>query len=133
MKAIELLYNAVAEAMGHVDHKDTEFREAMQDVASHGADAGWNGFTYYRDTCKFAENHLPAIRELLEDDASEFGQSIGDMVQGFRCLGGNVTHNEIDRCVYGEGLKGGDDAACMIGNALAWYALESVARSLSDQ
>ncbi len=38
--------------------------DQLRDVASHGADAGWAGFTYYTDTLRFFSDHKKDILKL---------------------------------------------------------------------
>lgn len=88
--------------------------EQLSDVASHGADAGFPGFTYYTDTVKFYNRHEDAIWELLRDDAQNLGyDNVPALIASF-----NRANNADDVT----GFK----------NLLAWYALKTVARLLTD-
>lgn len=49
--------------------------EQREDLASHGADAGWPGLCYYNETCALYDKHEDEIWEALEEDASEMGLS----------------------------------------------------------
>lgn len=106
------------------------FSESARDVANHGADAGFSGFIYYRDTCKFTARNRSLIRESVGQMASDLGESAVTMVKGFRCLNNDFSEDEVGQCLYGRGSKG--DAGDMIDNALAWYALEEVSRAYDD-
>src|SRR2546429_4315876 len=46
---------------------------SIRDAATHGADSGFGGFTYYGDTSEFYSNNKALLWELLADDAEEFG------------------------------------------------------------
>jgi hypothetical protein len=106
-------------------------RERLEDVARHGADAGWSGFTYYHDTIAFYKAHKGDILKLAEQMAGELGEDTLAMISHFRCLSnkGNpdFTQTEIAEALY----SGRGDNAGMIRNALSWFALEEVARELN--
>jgi len=127
----------------------------LEDVHNHGADAGYSGFTYYSDTVKFFKAHRKAITALVESMANDLGESPVDMVAGFQCLGGReiqkaVNENRfrehlhesakqkvineyapsVSRCLYGGRLT---DEDTTVANALAWFALEEVARAFCDE
>lgn len=106
-------------------------REQLEEVAEHGADAGWAGFTYYRDTCAFYARHKADILAMAEQEAKEFGQDMIEMIGHFRCLSNNgkpdYSSSEIAEALYG----GRGECADLIRNAMAWFALEEVARELN--
>ena len=68
---------------------------------------------------------------MAKQDASDFGQEMLEMIRGFRCLGNSgkpdYTTDEIAEAIY----SGRSDSSDVIRNAMAWYALESVARELN--
>jgi hypothetical protein len=103
--------------------------DSLQDVASHGADGGFAGFTYYSDTCAFYAKHQTRIVALVEEMASDMGESPTNLVAGFRCLNGDYSEAEVGRTLYGP--KKGHET--QIANALAWFALEEVAHSVTGQ
>lgn len=108
---------------------------SLEDVANHGADAGYYGFTYYSDTVPFFKRNRKEIVELAERMASYFGQNVADMVAGFNCLAGSKGDKSeympsVCRCLYGGKLKDDDT---IVANALAWFALEEVARAFCDE
>ena len=113
---------------------DDEVNSTMADIASHGADAGFSGFIYHRETCQFARDNMAAIYGQIKDDAADFGVDPLEMVAGFNCLHGefpayeiaSVIHNDIDDATRNDG------AETSILNALAWYALESAAHSFDN-
>ena len=99
-----------------------EFVETLSDVNRGGADAGWSGFIYYKDTCEFYEDNQSEIVKLVEEMAESLGESAIKLVQGFRCLGSDYTEKEIAKTLYTE------EHDETIANALAWFALEEIAR-----
>ena len=103
-------------------------RDSLQDVAEHGADGGFPGFCYYSDTCAFYAKHQTRIVSLVEEMASDMGESPTKLVAGFRCLNGDYSEAEVGRTLYGP-KKVHDE---QIANALAWFALEEVARNVTD-
>ena len=104
-------------------------REQLADVARHGADAGFSGFTYYSGTVPFFKRHRVDILKMAEEMADDFGQGVLEMVAGFRCLDKKYTIDEIGRALFSTIAK--DDASGMIRNAMTWFALEEVARELN--
>jgi len=86
----------------------------LRDLAAHGADAGWPGLTYYKDTCKLYEKFKDEIWEWLLEDADSFGQSVFEMIG---CFGGA---KDVGSCDQFE-------------NLIVWYAAERVARELTDE
>lgn len=100
------LYNAVLEHSG-LDKED------LKEVAQHGADAGWSGFTYYADTIAFYNKHYLLIADVLFEYADQVGMSAQDVVKGFPCLPEQPTLDEYK-------------------NAMAWFALEFVAHFIAD-
>ena len=106
-------------------------KESLQDVYNHGADAGFCGFTYYNDTVKFFKAHRQAIVELVENMANDLGETPVDMVGNFNCLRSDKRESmpSISRCLYGGRLTDDDT---IVANALAWFALEEIARAFCD-
>lgn len=108
--------------------------ESLPDIASHSADAGWNGFTYYKDTVAFFKANRRAICARLREDAQEFGIGTAlEMLKGFNCLKGRWDADMEDsamRCLSGAAITDADDT---VANALAWYALEEIARELCPE
>lgn len=67
---------------------------------------------------------------MAQEQASEFGTSVTEMIQGFGCFRNNKekpTDSEIGVALY----AGKDDGYGVL-NALAWYAGEEVARAYCD-
>lgn len=133
------LQQAVARQLGYdpkdIDDKDGELYGILSDVASHGADAGWSGFIYYRDTIAFTKANRKAIEALAREEADEFGQNVVEMITSFNCLDRSdpAQVEAVGRFVYGGHFQ--DSKKCdseTVYNALAWYALEETARALTD-
>ena len=127
--------------------------DSLRDVCRGGADAGFCGFTYYSDTVEFFRKYRREITALCERMADDLGENVSDMVAGFGCLGGQdlrvlqhkhhyseIPNHErrealreympsVSRCLYGGRLTDDDD---LVANALAWFALEEVARAAED-
>jgi len=121
------LINAVKKQLGG----DKEENKSMiQNVANHGADAGWPGFTYYRDTVSFYDKHKKDIVAIAEEMAEELGENVLDMIKSFNCLHNEYTTSEIAKVLYGR--KNDSDEYTQIANAMAWFALEEVARYCED-
>lgn len=140
MKTIEQVKKENPDRVAEIDavlrqFGDNEYWEesVAADIAAHGADAGWTGFTYYVDTVPFAQANRQLILARLLADCEEYaeGQTPAQMVQSFRCLGPDFTTHEINSCLY-TGRADDRDAETQIFNALAWYLLEDVARLFED-
>ena len=103
------------------------FQKQALNIANHGINAGFHGFIYYSDTCKFYAKKQQLIVDLVEKQAIEYDYaSPQDMVKGFRNL--DSTMSEIGHTLYGTKRQHDNYVA----NALAWYAAEEVARAYAD-
>ena len=108
------LYAAVAERLDPGEPKDPEALAChLRDVASHGADTGWNGFIYTQECAEFYEANKEDIWELLRESAEDEGIHPLAMVAQFGRGGMATDHNGF-------------------ANLLAWFALEEVARAFVD-
>lgn len=123
----ESLVRAVVRQMGGWE----SFQESAPDIARHGIDGGFHGFIYNRDTEAFAKRNRVAIAAMAEAQASDFGTSVTEMIQGFGCFrnGEKPTDSEIGLALYAGKEK--EDSLPIL-NALAWYAGEEVARAYCD-
>lgn len=107
------------------------FIESASDVCRVGIDGGFHGFIYNSDTEAFAKRNRAAIQQMASEQASSFGTSVTEMIQGFGCFrhGTKPTDQEIGSALYaGKDVKDG----CNVLNALAWYAGEEVCRAYCD-
>ena len=119
------LIRAVSRQIGSWDY----FTESAENICQ-GADGGWNGFTWYSDTTAFFRRNRKAILELAEQMADDCGDSgMLAMIAGFNCLRQyKFSQDDIAKALY---MSKGDDVTT-IQNAMAWFALEEVARAYCD-
>ena len=107
-----------------------ELGETMNDIASNGAEGGFSGFIYYRETCQFSRDNMAEIYRHAKDQAADFGVDPLEMIAGLNSLRGefpafeiaSVIHDDIDDSTRNDG------AETAILNAVAWDALEEVAQ-----
>ncbi len=107
------------------------FKEMAPDICRGGIDGGFHGFIYNADTEPFARRNRADIAAMAESQASDFGTTVIEMIQGFGCFrnGSKPTDREIGSALYAGKDK---DGGMPILNALAWYAGEEVARAYCD-
>jgi len=109
-------------------------KDSIEDIYNHGADGGFSGITYYRDTIAFYRRNRADVIELAHRMADDMGQDMISMIAGFNCLKQDNqqyqsdTRDEIGRTIYGRMLP--DDI--QVANALCWFACEEVARAMCD-
>lgn len=104
--------------------------DQMLEVAEHGADAGWSGFIYFKDTSRFAKRHRKMIIDELEQDRADCGeQTITGMIKSWGCLSMFEPY-EIEK-QFGRFSAGDDDTDSYFENAMAWYALERASQELA--
>lgn len=84
--------------------------DTLLSVASHSADAGWPGFTYYKDTVEFYDKHEEDIWELLTQTAEEMGNE--NPLELIASFGGAKQVSDLDT----------------FKNLLSWFALEESSR-----
>ena len=121
------LQNAVYDQLRPTSLAD--FHETLYNVRNHGADGGYNGFIYYTDTYQFTRDNLSAILEELRELADGCGdETLTDCLSGFRCLKG-LAKSEIESALMDDEA----DARPQVYNALAWFALETVASQLESE
>lgn len=110
------------------------FRERAQDVADHGASCGFGNFVYYTDTVAFTAKNRKTIAEYAAEQSKDIGYKDEiEMILSFKCLqdyNDPITTPEIAKALYGR--LADTDTKTIIYNALAWYALEEVARAYCD-
>ena len=100
----------------------------LSDIANHGVDGGFPGFTYYSDTVAFFRKHRKEITANLLTFADDMGEDPVKMVSSWRCVGPEFK-TEVGQVVYGARLT---DEHTTVANALAWYAVEEIARAMTD-
>lgn len=106
--------------------------ETLGDVYRHGAMGGFSGFTYYSDCVKFYKRNRCDIVDMAETMADDLGENVIEMVRNFGCMKWDKKDDHIiAKALYGC-LKDDDDRVIEVVNALAWFALEEVARAFYD-
>jgi hypothetical protein len=99
----------------------------LEDIARNSADAGWSGFTYYTDTLEFYANNRDSILKLAEELAADLGEDMLGMIANFGCLKSDkLSPTTIAAALY----EGKGEDATNVRNAMAWFALEEIAREL---
>ena len=122
----ELIKKAVFDQLGDDAEQELKNVRACPD----GAAGGFGGFIYYNETRKFAKDNMKAIYDFAKEEAEEFGEDVFKMIQGFGCLRDiNPLTSEIAETIHGhpDNATINDGVDTQILNALAWFALESVA------
>ena len=103
------------------------FKEHARDVSMYGANCGFAGFIYYTDTCRFYAVNRDAILEAVRDMCDGLGEEPIQFVRSFNWLK-DATESEVGLTLYGSKKQHDTQVA----NALAWFALEEVARAFED-
>ena len=138
MKKLTKLQAAVLNQLGdesyskgdHYPDRESELYGTLQDIVIHGVDAGYVGFTYYADTCRFALDNWAGIIDLARVQAHDLGVgSLCELIAGFNCLGGISVAEVVD--VLMAPSSNNDDHTPVL-NALAWFALEETARAIVE-
>lgn len=120
------IIRAVVNQLGYSSINE-ECQGALKDIATHGINGGFCGFTYYTDTHKFFRKNKKQIISMLEDDAKEFDTGVIAFVRSFNCVTvDGDTNKEIYSALYGRSSQS------QITNALAWYAAEKVAYAFDN-
>ena len=72
---------------GGSDNKD-EAIQTLKDITNnqHGAAAGFNGFIYYDETCKFARENIKDIFDYAVEQAEQLGEEVYKMISNFNYL-----------------------------------------------
>jgi len=113
------LIRAVMKQLGGIDE---EIIGTLQDVSDHGAEGGFVGFTYYKDTSDFFDVNREEILSVLEEYSDDVDEPISTMV----CSTVDVTAHEAYRTLYG------DEDNHLVANWAAWFALEHVAHEVMN-
>jgi len=131
-KACHPLAGAVLRQLGG----GSEAIDSAIDAANHGADGGFHGFIYTRDTIDFYKRNRNAINAMAAEQADDLGEGTIALVRMFGCLTEKgkpqYTEEEVAQALYAPILLPIDSPLANIYNALAWYALEEVGRALEQ-
>jgi hypothetical protein len=103
-KIFDKLVDAVKEHSGMTD-------DEVAEAGRQGADAGFPGFTYFKDTIKFYNDYEKEIWAVLVEQADQMGEDVLKFISSFR-----TKVNSLDE----------------FKNLLAWYALEEAGRYLEE-
>ena len=132
MKNLTKLQQRVIEQLSGENELNEDNVSTLKDVANYGADAGFVGFTYYSDTCKFFDDNKELIfKQLLDDRVNSGYNSLTEMLSSFRCFK-DVDTYDIEAFLINSDDKSNNEQTTLK-NGLAWYALETVACQLEEQ
>ncbi len=105
------------------------FREIAPMVCQHGADGGFGNFIYYADTIPFSRRNKKTLLELCKEQANDIyghGMTVPAFIAGFNCV--DLDAEAVAIALY----TGKGEDVTEVYNALAFYALEEVARRYCD-
>lgn len=132
MENLTKLQQRVIEQLSGESELNEDSASILKNVASYGADAGFIGFTYHKDTCKFFDDNKDLImKQLLEDRINTGYNSLTEMLSSFKCFKDVDTYN-IEAFLINSDDDSNEEQTTLK-NGLAWYALESVAWQLEEQ
>ena len=132
MENLTELQQRVIEQLSGESELNEDNAGTLKDIANHGADAGFVGFTYYSDTCKFFDDNKDLIfKQLLEDRVNIGYNSLTEMLSSFKCFK-DVDNYDIESFLINSEDESNEEQTTLK-NGLAWYALESVAWQLEEQ
>ena len=132
MENLTELQQRVIEQLSGESELNQDNANTLKDVANHGADAGFSGFIYYNETCKFFDDNKDLIFEQLLEDRANIGyNSLTEMLSSFRCFK-DVDTYDIEAFLINSDDESNEEQTTLK-NGLAWYALESVAWQLEEQ
>lgn len=118
------LIDAVVDQIGGWEY----FTECAPDIANHGINGGFNGFIYYTDTIRFANENITELLAFGKDQAQQFDMSgVYSLVASFGCLP-DLNTDDVAEAVH----DASHEEYEQVMNALAWYAAEEVSRSYVD-
>ena len=112
---------AVLTALGYEDYSNEDLLVSLNDVSTHGAAGGFNGFTYYAETTAFYDTNTREIWELVESQATLTDETAGALVESFTTM---VGLSVADLFLSDHERK------MNVKNALAWFTLETVAYNM---
>ena len=105
------------------------FREMAKDVAEHGADSGFSGWIYYRETMNFFRKNRKTILQYADELASYSGDDVLSLIQGFGIFRtAPIRMDDLAKALY----TGKGPEVTRVYNIMAWFALEEVARDYVD-
>ena len=106
-----------------------ELSSHFENCAEHGADCGFSGFIYYKDTIAFFRKHRVDIASHMERTAAELGTDIFSMVQNFGVFRNSEKPSvgEIGKALW-DGSQFWPEFTNLY-NVYAWYALEEISRT----
>ena len=128
---MELLTSAVIKQLGYEELENEELRSTLEDIKNHGADGGFGGFIYYSETNQFARENMHLILDQVKELADALGETPLEMISSFQCLKNEkIDSLEIASIIYNRTSpeSQADGTETVVLNALAWFALEEVAR-----
>ena len=132
MEKLTELQQRVIEQLSDESELNQDNASILKDVANHGADAGFSGFIYYNETCKFFDDNKDLIMEQLLEDRANIGyNSLTEMLSSFKCFK-DVDTYDIEAFLINSEDESNEEQTTLK-NGLAWYALESVAWQLEEQ
>ena len=132
MTELTELQQRVIEQLSGENELNEDNASALKDVSNYGADAGFVGFTYYSDTCKFFDDNKDLIMGQLLDDRASIGyNSLTEMLSSFKCFKDVDTYN-IEAFLINSDDESNEEQTTLK-NGLAWYSLETVAWQLEEQ
>jgi hypothetical protein len=98
----------------------------LADCAKHGADGGFSGFIYHRETIAFFIRNRKDIVKNLEHTAEELGEDIIKMVRNFGVFRYSPppTAGDIGKAMWDTGKV--QDNLTSLYNVFAWFCLEEI-------
>lgn len=105
--------------------------DSVEDVNNHGISGGFSGFIYYSDTHAFAMRYRKLIVKLLEDQASQLGEEVVEMVSNLGVFRNSKMDSDDRKDLY-KYLGGGKCEQSTITNLMAWFAAEEVCRMFEN-
>lgn len=130
ISVLQKLFNSIKLHYNNgVDKEDNELYLMLSDVHCNGADAGYYGFSYLKDTNEFYDKNRELIVKHLIYSCDEVSESIIQFVKNWNCMKGmieNASDEYAMMCVLC-GVETDHEDAAIYKNNLCWFALEEVA------
>jgi hypothetical protein len=101
----------------------------LADCAKHGADSGFPGFIYHRETIAFFLHNRRDIVKNLELMAEELGEDIIKMIQGFGvfCYTIPPSAGDIGKAIWDTGRV--QESLTELYNVFSWFCLEEISHT----